>query len=132
MAAESVAIASGHRSRVVSEESGTACFRRIARTAGNSGPRVAGDAVATGLVLQDNAGDNYSASANGPFTFATSVASGSTYTVTASAQPSNLTQQCVVTNGSGTIGSANYTGVTVSTLSSGKLYIDVDTNPKRF
>lgn len=25
-----------------------------------------------------------------------------------------------------------YTGVTVSTLSSGKLYIDVDTKPKRF
>lgn len=25
-----------------------------------------------------------------------------------------------------------YTGVTVSTLNSGKLYLDIDTNPKRF
>ena len=26
----------------------------------------------------------------------------------------------------------SYTGVTISTLSSGKLYVDIDTNPKRF
>jgi Galactose oxidase, central domain len=67
----------------------------------------------TGLVLQDNGGDNLSISANGSFTFSTAIASGGAYDVTVLTQPSNPAQTCTVTNGSGTA-SANVTSVQVS------------------
>ena len=67
----------------------------------------------TGLVLQDNGGDNLAVGANGNFTFATAIANGSTFDVTVLTQPSNPAQTCVVTNGSGTA-SANVTGVQVT------------------
>ena len=41
----------------------------------------------TGLVLQDNGGDNLSISGNGSFTFKTAISSGSTYKVTVLTQP---------------------------------------------
>jgi hypothetical protein len=56
----------------------------------------------TGLVLQDNGGDNLTISASGGFTFATALATGSTYNVTVLTQPTNPAQSCVVANGSGT------------------------------
>ncbi|MEO5559615.1 MAG: hypothetical protein ABIO49_07355, partial [Dokdonella sp.] len=52
--------------------------------------------------------------ANGSFTFATALASGASYAVTVGTQPSSPTQTCTVSNGSGTIASANVTNVTVS------------------
>src|SRR5712691_1125315 len=67
----------------------------------------------TGLVLQDNGGDNLAISASGPFTFKTGIAQGGAYSVTVSAQPSSPTQVCAVTNGSGTV-SANVTNVQVT------------------
>jgi uncharacterized repeat protein (TIGR03803 family) len=67
----------------------------------------------TGLVLQDNHGDNLSLSANGGFTFATLIASGGTYNVTVLTQPSSPPQTCAVTNGSGTA-HANVTNVQVT------------------
>lgn len=66
----------------------------------------------TGLVLQDNGADSLSISQNGAFTFATSLASGTSYTVTVSTQPTG--QTCTVTNGTGTTASANVTNVAVS------------------
>ena len=66
----------------------------------------------TSLVLQNNGADDLTAVANGPFTFATALASGSTYKVTVRSQPWG--QQCVVTNGSGTIAAADVTDVKVS------------------
>jgi|HubBroStandDraft_1064217.scaffolds.fasta_scaffold09513_5 hypothetical protein len=56
----------------------------------------------SGLVLQDNAGDNLPVTANGSFTFKTSVASGGSYNVTVFTQPTSPAQTCSVTNGSGT------------------------------
>ncbi|MEO7324901.1 MAG: proprotein convertase P-domain-containing protein [Dokdonella sp.] len=53
-------------------------------------------------------------SANGSFTFPTALASGASYAVTVGTQPSAPSQTCTVTNGSGTIASANVTNVTVS------------------
>jgi hypothetical protein len=53
----------------------------------------------SGLVLQDNGKDNLAISANGTFTFKTHVTS---YAVTVLTQPSNPTQTCAVTNGTGT------------------------------
>ncbi len=69
--------------------------------------------TAAGLVLQDNGGDNYSATAGTafPFTFATALTSGATYAVTVQTQPTGET--CVVSDGSGTA-SANVTTVIVS------------------
>ena len=57
----------------------------------------------SGLVLQDNLGDNLSVSAAGTFTFATPVADGSVYKVTVLTPPASPSQTCTVTNGSGTI-----------------------------
>ncbi len=68
----------------------------------------------TGLVLQNNGGNNLSISGNGAFTFTTPVASGAAYSVTVSTQPGTPTQTCSVTNGTGTIAAANVTNVTVA------------------
>ena len=67
----------------------------------------------TGLVLQNNAGDSLTVSANGSFTFATSITSGSTYSVSVLTQPTNPVQSCVVSNGQGTA-TATVTSVLVT------------------
>ena len=64
------------------------------------------------LVLQDNNGGNLTVSANGTFTFTTNVASGSPYRVTVLTQPAS--QGCSVTNGTGTIGTADVSNVNVT------------------
>jgi len=67
----------------------------------------------TGLVLQDNSGDNLAVSKNGSFTFATAIANGSAYSVSVLTQPTGPSQNCVVSGGGGTA-SANITGVQIS------------------
>ena len=64
------------------------------------------------VVLQDNGGDDLTVTANGSFTFATTVASGAAYAVTVKTNPSG--QTCTVASGSGTMGSANVTSVAVT------------------
>jgi hypothetical protein len=64
------------------------------------------------VVLQNNGGNNLSISANGSFTFATPVATGSPYNVTVLTQPA--VQTCAVANAAGTIAGANITNVTVN------------------
>jgi len=66
----------------------------------------------TGLVLQLNGGGNLGVSASGPFTFPARLGNGTPYSVTVFAQPSG--QTCTVANGSGTLGSANVTTVSVT------------------
>src|SRR5271168_4355953 len=61
----------------------------------------------TGLILQTNAGDVVPVSAAGAFTFANQLGSGAAYVVTVKTQPSAPAQNCVVTNGSGTVGTTN-------------------------
>ncbi|HEX4025669.1 MAG TPA: DUF3443 family protein [Steroidobacteraceae bacterium] len=70
--------------------------------------------TAAGLVLQDNGGDNYGATAGTAFsfTFATAVAGGGAYAVTVKTQPTGET--CIVSDGSGSVASANVTSVIVS------------------
>src|SRR6266550_1180777 len=58
--------------------------------------------LGTGLVLQNNAGDDLAIATSNPFTFKTAVAIGSTYLVTVRTQPTSPTQTCTVTNGTGT------------------------------
>ena len=67
----------------------------------------------TGLVLENNGGDNLSVSANGSFTFATPIASGTNYSVTVLTQPTNPAQTCAATSGNGTA-DANVTAVQVT------------------
>lgn len=66
----------------------------------------------SGLVLEDNATDKLTVTADGTFAFATTIASGGTYAVTVLTQPSNPTQTCAVAANSGTA-TANVT-LTVS------------------
>jgi 6-phosphogluconolactonase (cycloisomerase 2 family) len=73
----------------------------------------------SGLVLQDNAGNDLSISASGPFTFLQTVGSGSGYAVTVKTQPISPAQNCAVTNGSGTVGSANVANVQVTCTTNG-------------
>jgi hypothetical protein len=68
----------------------------------------------SGLVLQDNAGDDLAITGNGPFTFATSVASNQAWAVTVKTQPSTPTQTCLVTQDSGTMAGAAVTTVSVA------------------
>ena len=67
----------------------------------------------TGLVLQDDSGDNLGVSANGIFKFATPIASGGIYSVTVLNQPVSPAQSCTVAAGSG-IATANITGILVT------------------
>ncbi|WP_131762485.1 hypothetical protein [Legionella jamestowniensis] len=62
--------------------------------------------------LQNNGGDTLTRTTNGSFTFSTPVAEGSPYNVTVSSQP--VTQTCMVTNGSGTMGSSDVINVAVN------------------
>jgi 6-phosphogluconolactonase (cycloisomerase 2 family) len=81
----------------------------------------------TGLMLQDNGGANLTVAANGSFTFVTQVASNQPYAVTVGTQPSGPAQLCRVTNGRGTVTTANITTVTINCLNTGRfLFV---TNP---
>ncbi|MBU0505581.1 MAG: Ig-like domain-containing protein [bacterium] len=73
------------------------------------------------VVLQNNAADDLTVTANGSFTFDTDIASGETYTVTVETQPGS--QTCTVTQGTGTI-SDDVTNVSVS-CSNNSVYHDV-------
>jgi hypothetical protein len=67
-----------------------------------------------GLVLQNNTGASLAVSAPGAFTFMGGLSSGSAYSVTVATQPT--AQQCQVTDGSGTVGTANVTTVVVTCI----------------
>jgi 6-phosphogluconolactonase len=68
----------------------------------------------TGLILQTNAGDLVAVSKAGAFTFTNQLGSGAAYTVTVKTQPSTPAQNCIVTNGSGTVVTANINTVAVA------------------
>lgn len=74
------------------------------------------NATVTGLVgtliLQNNGTDNLSINVNGSASFASQLASGSTYLITIKAQPSEST--CIVSNGNGTISSTNIINIALT------------------
>ena len=78
--------------------------RSAARVAGLAGP---------GLVLQNNGADDLVVSANGSFSFKTTVDTGSPYNITVRTQPASPSQGCAVVNAAGTA-TANVTNVTVT------------------
>jgi trimeric autotransporter adhesin len=67
----------------------------------------------SGLVLQNNGGDDLTVAANGAFSFKTSVDAGSPYNITVLAQPSGPSQACSIANAAGTA-TNNVTSVTVN------------------
>ena len=67
----------------------------------------------SGLILQNNGGDDVPVVANGTFVFTESIAAGGAYSVTVLAQPANPSQDCAVTNGSGAA-AADVTNVVVA------------------
>ncbi len=78
------------------------------------GGTISGLATGASVILQNNAGDSLTITANGPFTFKTPV-TGPTdaYAVTVLTQPISPTQICTVASGSGTA-TANVTNVSVT------------------
>ena len=71
----------------------------------------------TSLVLQNNAGDDLPVASEGDFVFGTALTDGSTFAVSVLTQPVNPGQSCSVSNGSGTLNSANITDVFVTCTS---------------
>src|SRR5512138_2694059 len=66
----------------------------------------------TGLVLQNNGGDDLTVQAGATsFQFATALAKGSAYSVSIRTQPTKL---CVMNQGSGTVGDTDVSSVTVT------------------
>ena len=70
--------------------------------------------VGTGLVLQNNGGDDLRIDAGSTFTFATGVPSGAPYNVTVAVQPTGPAQQCDPTSNSGTVTNANVSNVQIN------------------
>ena len=70
--------------------------------------------IGSGLVLQDNGGDNRTITGNGAFSFNTALTSGTAYSITVLAQPTNPSQTCVVSNGSGSVNGSPVEDVAVS------------------
>ncbi|MBD3815395.1 MAG: hypothetical protein IE913_02840 [Halothiobacillus sp.] len=64
------------------------------------------------MTLQNNGTDTLSINSTGGFTFPTALASGSTYNISISLQPSG--QTCTVTNGAGTVDTSNVTNIGVN------------------
>lgn len=67
----------------------------------------------SGLVLQNNLGDDLPISASGGFAMPTALASGADYLVSVKTNPTNKAQTCTVSGGSGRIGGGDVTGVSV-------------------
>lgn len=70
--------------------------------------------LAATVVLQNNSGNDLSIAADGNFSFTASIPSGNAYSVTVKTQPSNPTQTCTVTNGSGSVTNSNILNIDVS------------------
>src|SRR5271169_6611490 len=94
---------------------GTANVTNVAvacKTTYTIGGTVSGLNTGTSVTLLDNGGNALKVTASGAFTFTTRLASGTAYKVTVSVQPTG--EVCTVTNGTGTVGTANVTTVVVS------------------
>jgi hypothetical protein len=70
--------------------------------------------LGSGLVLQNNSGDDLAVVANGGFVFATPLDDGATYGVTVLTQPARPAQSCSVSAGTGTVHGADVTDVGVA------------------
>ncbi len=76
------------------------------------GGTVSGLSSGASLVLNNIGGSNQTVSADGSFSVASSVNTGATYSVSVATQPTG--QNCTVSNGAGTVGSASVTNIAVA------------------
>lgn len=68
----------------------------------------------SGLVLQNNGGDDVGVQTDGGFAFPTKIPSGSGYSVTVKTQPSSPAQSCSVQSGSGTVADHDVVDVVIT------------------
>ncbi|TGL95110.1 hypothetical protein EHQ76_17130 [Leptospira barantonii] len=68
----------------------------------------------SGLILKNNGTDDLAITANGVYSFLTSVASGGGFNVTVSQNPTSPTQTCSVSNGSSVIAGADITNANIT------------------
>jgi 6-phosphogluconolactonase len=81
--------------------------------------------IGSGLVLQNNNGDDLAISDNGAFSFTSTLTDGAAYSVTVKTQPTNPPQTCTVSNPSGTINSGPVNNVVVNCyMGSGPVTVD--------
>jgi len=73
----------------------------------------------SGLVLQNNGGNNLGVATAGAFAFSESAPSGSTYSVTVLTQPSAPSQTCTVSAATGAIQSSNVMTVAITCVTNG-------------
>jgi sugar lactone lactonase YvrE len=78
------------------------------------GGTVSGITSGASVVLTDNGGDALTIHADGAFTFATHLKSGSAYAVAVGTDPSG--EKCAIKNGAGTVSGSNVTDVEVACL----------------
>jgi Tol biopolymer transport system component len=71
----------------------------------------------SGLVLRNNGGGDLAIAANGAFEFPVELNIAAGYEVTIATQPSSPEQECTVTNGAGTLSSADVTHVSIDCVS---------------
>jgi 6-phosphogluconolactonase len=90
-----------------------ACGSSDAPAAFSIGGMVVGLA-GSGLVIENNGGDDLSVSASGMFKFPAALTRGTAYSVTVKVQPLTPSQTCTVANGSGVVGNMTVTAVAVT------------------
>jgi hypothetical protein len=93
----------------VEVECGSNAFTIGGRVTGLSG---------SGLTVQLNGGNDLTIVDNGAFAFETALQAGAAYEVTVLRQPTNPTQVCTVSNGSGNLAGGNVTNVAINCQSS--------------
>lgn len=86
----------------------TANITNVQINCGSSGLTLGGSVsglIGSGLVLQNNGGDNFQVTGYGnvTFTFSVPITPAATYAVTVLTQPANPAQVCTVVNGTGTV-----------------------------
>ena len=96
------------------------------------GGSVSGLVSGTTITLLNNGRDAATISANGAFTFATPIPSGSTYSVTASGAASQQSQACAISNAAGTVAAANITNVSVVCTQNAYVAVTVSGLPAGF
>jgi hypothetical protein len=72
----------------------------------------------SGLTVQLNGGNDLTVVDNGAFAFETALQAGAAYEVTVRRQPTNPTQICTISNGSGNVAGGNVTNVAINCQSS--------------
>ncbi len=86
--------------------------------------------VGSGMVLQNNGGDDLKITGDGSFVFATALTDGAAYNVTVQTHPTNPSQTCSVSNGSSAVNGAPVYNVVVSCVN-GPTSVTVNPNLSR-